>query len=221
MQPARSGDVSFWYADLGGLPSQRPALQGDTTADVCIIGAGYTGLWTAWYPKQQQPDLDVVVVEKRFAGYGASGRNGGWLSGGFAWNHRRYAETGGEAAVRAMVRAMMGTVDEVIRVAEDLGPLPADPIPDLGRQRLGHDLRRVERQPVALRAGQGGGEALCAAQDRCRTDTAVIGGDQPGGKAGDGGALDDAHALALDRSGKAPDELCRLHPRHARDDHAA
>ena len=112
----KQGEVSFWYADIG-LPAQRAPLGGDTTADVCIIGAGYTGLWTAWYLKQAQPDLNILVVEKEFAGFGASGRNGGWLTGGFAWNHARYLPNGGEAGVRAMVAAMNGTVDEVIRVA--------------------------------------------------------------------------------------------------------
>jgi len=120
MQPDRIGDVSFWYADIG-MPMRRAPLPGDAAADVCIVGAGYTGLWTAWYLKAIEPSLRVIVVEKEFAGFGASGRNGGWLSGGFSWNHRRYAETSSEAAVRAMVRAMNGTVDEVIRVAEAQG----------------------------------------------------------------------------------------------------
>lgn len=116
----RIGDVSFWYADIG-LPYPRAALAGDATADVAIIGAGYTGLWTAYYLKQANPGLDVLVIEKDFAGFGASGRNGGWLTGGFAWTHRRYLETSSEPAVRAMVAAMNGTVDEVIRVAEAEG----------------------------------------------------------------------------------------------------
>lgn len=115
--PQKIGDVSFWYADIG-LPAPRPALAGDTSADVCIIGAGYTGLWAAYYLKQAQPDLDVLVVEREFAGFGASGRNGGWLTGGFAWNHERYLSTGSHQGVRAMVAAMGGTVDEVIRVAQ-------------------------------------------------------------------------------------------------------
>jgi glycine/D-amino acid oxidase-like deaminating enzyme len=111
------GGVSFWYDDIGGLPALRPALGGDTNADVCIVGAGYTGLWTAFYLKTLQPNLDVLVVEKDFAGFGASGRNGGWLTGGFAWNHARYLANGGPDGVRAMVQAMNGTVAEVIRVA--------------------------------------------------------------------------------------------------------
>ena len=116
----RIGEVSFWYADIG-LPYRRAALEGDRTADVAIIGAGYTGLWTAYYLKKANPALEVLVIEKDFAGFGASGRNGGWLTGGFAWTHRRYLEGSSEHAVRAMVEAMNGTVDEVIRVAEAEG----------------------------------------------------------------------------------------------------
>lgn len=119
--PARIGDVSFWYADLGGLPDRRAALPGDSTADVCIVGAGYTGLWAAYYLKQANPALDIVIVEKEFAGFGASGRNGGWLTGGFAWTHERYLSAGTPDAVRDMVRAMAGTVDEVIGVAKAEG----------------------------------------------------------------------------------------------------
>ncbi|MDZ4134825.1 MAG: FAD-binding oxidoreductase, partial [Paracoccaceae bacterium] len=119
--PARIGDVSFWYADIGGLPESRAGLAGDTTADVCIIGAGYTGLWAAYYLKLAQPSLDILVVEREFAGFGASGRNGGWLTGGFAWSHEKYLSTGTAEGVRAMVMAMNGTVDEVIRVAEAEG----------------------------------------------------------------------------------------------------
>ena len=118
MAVVATGDVSFWYSDLGGLPAMRPSLDGDASADVCIVGAGYTGLWAAYYLKQLKPSLTVLVLEQEFAGFGASGRNGGWLTGGFAWNHARYRATSSETAVRAMVGAMNGTVDEVIRVAE-------------------------------------------------------------------------------------------------------
>ena len=114
------GDVSFWYADIG-LPQRRAALDGDTTADVAIIGAGYTGLWTAYYLKKAQPALNVLVIEKDFAGFGASGRNGGWLMGTFAWNHDRYAAQTSRAAVLDMVAALATTVDEVIGVAEAEG----------------------------------------------------------------------------------------------------
>jgi glycine/D-amino acid oxidase-like deaminating enzyme len=137
--PDRIGDVSFWYADIG-LPARRPALPGDVQADICIIGAGYTGLWSAWYLKAADPSLRIVVVEKDFAGFGASGRNGGWLSGGFSWNHRRYAQASSEDAVRRMVRAMNGAVDEVISVAEAQG--------------IDADIRRTDELMVAVNPAQ-------------------------------------------------------------------
>lgn len=120
MQPKTVGEISFWYADIG-LPTPRAPLDGDTSADVCIIGAGYTGLWTAYYLKKANPGLNVLVVEAEFAGFGASGRNGGWLTGGFAWNHERYLAASSRQAVRDMVTAMAGTVEEVIRVAQAEG----------------------------------------------------------------------------------------------------
>jgi glycine/D-amino acid oxidase-like deaminating enzyme len=121
MDVKTNGNISFWYADIGGLPQKRSPLPNDRTADVCIIGAGYTGLWTAYYLKKANPSLDIVVVEREFAGFGASGRNGGWLSGGFGWSREKYLKTSTRGAVVDMQRAMAGTVDEVIRVAETEG----------------------------------------------------------------------------------------------------
>lgn len=119
---ARNGDVSFWYSQIGGPPPARDPLPGDRSVDVCIIGAGYTGLWTAYYLKTLQPDLSVAIVEKEFAGFGASGRNGGWLTGGFSWSREKYLQSGGtREGVIAMGKALRGTVDEVIRVAEAEG----------------------------------------------------------------------------------------------------
>lgn len=117
----RNGEVSFWHQDMGGLPEVRPALPGDQSVDVCIVGAGYTGLWTAWYLKQHAPDLSIAIVEREWAGFGASGRNGGWLTGGFAWNRERYARTASRDGVIAMERALLDTVDEIISVAEGQG----------------------------------------------------------------------------------------------------
>ena len=63
-----------------GAPEPRAALDGDVDCDVCIVGGGLTGLWTAFYLKRARPGLRFVVLETEFAGFGASGRNGGWLS---------------------------------------------------------------------------------------------------------------------------------------------
>ncbi|WP_184074187.1 NAD(P)/FAD-dependent oxidoreductase [Nocardiopsis mwathae] len=116
----RNGGVSFWYREPG-LPERRAALPGAADYDVCIVGGGYTGLWCAYYLKRAQPDLRVAVLEREFAGFGASGRNGGWLSAEFAGSRRRLAEAHGKGAVIALQRAMMASVDEVIATAEAEG----------------------------------------------------------------------------------------------------
>ncbi len=121
MDVKTNGDISFWYADMGGVPGYRPPLPGNIDVDVCIVGAGYTGLWTAYYLKTAQPSLSIAVVEKEFAGFGASGRNGGWCSGGFSWSRDKYLASGTRAGVIEFERQLRGTVDEVIRVCEAEG----------------------------------------------------------------------------------------------------
>jgi glycine/D-amino acid oxidase-like deaminating enzyme len=103
---------SWWWTDLGGLPAPRPPLPGDTDADVCVVGAGYTGLWTAYELRRAEPALRVVVLEREVAGYGASGRNGGWLLGELSTGGRLRAAAG-EQAVADLQRAAAETVDEV------------------------------------------------------------------------------------------------------------
>ena len=122
------GDVSFWYADIGLPDSRRPALAGDTSVDVAIIGAGYTGLWAAYYLKKAQPALNVLVIEKEFAGFGASGRNGGWCMGTFAWDHERYAKVTSRATVLDMAAYLRGTVAEILAVCAAEG-IDADILP--------------------------------------------------------------------------------------------
>nr|WP_256938775.1 FAD-binding oxidoreductase [Rhodococcus qingshengii] len=111
-----NGNVSFWYKDTG-LPSQRPPLPGPVTADIAIVGGGLTGLWTAYYLAEARPDLSIVIVEKHFVGFGASGRNGGWLSGEPAGQFRRYSKTHGVQKAKAMQSNMFATIDEVLSVA--------------------------------------------------------------------------------------------------------
>ncbi|WP_428934861.1 NAD(P)/FAD-dependent oxidoreductase [Streptomyces sp. ACT015] len=110
-----NGGISFWFAD-DGLPAVREPLAGDTSADVVVVGGGYTGLWTAYYLKKADPALRITVLEQKFCGYGASGRNGGWLYNGVAGRDRYAALHGHEAAVR-LQKAMNDTVGEVVAVA--------------------------------------------------------------------------------------------------------
>ncbi|MFC8448270.1 FAD-dependent oxidoreductase [Kitasatospora sp. NPDC057223] len=114
-----NGGVSFWYSATG-LPEPRARLDGPAAADVCIVGGGFTGLWTAYYLKKADPGLRVTVLERRFCGFGASGRNGGWLYSGFA-GRGVFARRYGRAAAVGMQRAMNASVDEVIRVAAEEG----------------------------------------------------------------------------------------------------
>ncbi|MFF4060972.1 NAD(P)/FAD-dependent oxidoreductase [Streptomyces sp. NPDC001668] len=116
---AVNGGVSFWYAD-DGFPEAREPLGGDASADVVIVGGGYTGLWTAYYLKKAVPFLRITVLEQKFCGYGASGRNGGWLYNGVAGRDRYAKLHGHEAAVR-LQKAMNDTVDEVVRVVGEEG----------------------------------------------------------------------------------------------------
>ena len=115
----RNGEVSYWWRALGGFPARRPSLPGPTEADVCIVGAGYTGLWTAYYLAGLRPGLRIVVLEAAFAGYGASGRNGGWVTAELPGSRARYARAaGGAAGVAALEAELRSTVDEVGRVCE-------------------------------------------------------------------------------------------------------
>ena len=88
-------------------------LDGDTDADVAIIGAGYTGLWTALYLAEADPTLRVVVLEGEHVGHGASGRNGGWCSALLSTGLTALAGRHGRDAAIAMKRAMIATVDEI------------------------------------------------------------------------------------------------------------
>jgi glycine/D-amino acid oxidase-like deaminating enzyme len=112
----RTGELSFWWRTLGGAAQTRPALEGPAEVDVAIVGAGYTGLWTAYYLKRADPTLQIVVLERELAGYGASGRNGGWVSGFFSGPSRVYERRAGRDRFIALQRAMFATVDEVGRV---------------------------------------------------------------------------------------------------------
>ncbi|MEL4293882.1 FAD-dependent oxidoreductase [Shewanella xiamenensis] len=107
----------FWF-DTEVKLSQRtilPALQHDIAADIAIIGAGYSGLWTAYYLKQYQPNLSVVILEADTIGQGASGRNGGWLMGGFSGDVAYLNQLQGES--RLMAKALIQqTIAEVAAV---------------------------------------------------------------------------------------------------------
>ena len=108
------GDPSWWFAEALAAEGEVPAcppLRGETTADVAIVGGGYTGLWTALALKERRPDLDIVVVEADICGAGASGKNGGKVHG--YWSSLGSMESllgadGALAVARAGARAQDG-----------------------------------------------------------------------------------------------------------------
>ena len=96
-------------------------LARDHEADVVIVGAGFTGLWTAYYLLAENPGISVSIVEKEIAGFGASGRNGGWASSLFPQTDAAIARSCGSEAASNMRAAMNASVDEIGQVASDHG----------------------------------------------------------------------------------------------------
>jgi glycine/D-amino acid oxidase-like deaminating enzyme len=109
--------LSYWLDTVPGPLAPADPLPGDADVDVAIAGAGLTGLWTAYYLATARPDLRVAVCEAQIAGYGASGRNGGWCSALFPASLAKLTRMAGRDAAIAMYRAMQETVDEVGRAA--------------------------------------------------------------------------------------------------------
>jgi glycine/D-amino acid oxidase-like deaminating enzyme len=122
VSPVRYRSLSFWHDTVPGTLTPGEPLPADTEADVVIVGAGFTGLWTAYYLAQNDPDLRVIVCEREIAGFGASGRNGGWCSALFPASLNKLERMAGREGAIGMQRAMQETVDEVgrVAVAEDI-----------------------------------------------------------------------------------------------------
>jgi len=70
---------AYWLDDAAPQRVRRPALSGERTTDLAIIGGGFTGLWTALHAKRRDPDRRVMILEARRVAWAASGRNGGWI----------------------------------------------------------------------------------------------------------------------------------------------
>ena len=109
----------WWSGQPAG--AGRAALTREARVDVAIVGAGYTGLWTAYYLLEADPSLRVLVLESEHVGFGASGRNGGWVSALYPVGARTLARDHGESAARDQYAALRESVDEVGRVAQTEG----------------------------------------------------------------------------------------------------
>ena len=106
---------SLWLDSLAVAPS-RTELDGDLDVDVAIVGAGYTGLWTAYYLARLDPALRIAVLERAHVGFGASGRNGGWAVGELAAGLGRFERLGSRETALRLTRALFDGVDEIGRV---------------------------------------------------------------------------------------------------------
>jgi glycine/D-amino acid oxidase-like deaminating enzyme len=113
--------LSLWLDTVEDDLTPRPALAGDCDVDVAIVGGGFTGLWTAYALLQRDPTLSVLVLERDIAGFGASGRNGGWCSDLFPVTWERLERQCGRAAANAMHRAMVDGVGDVAATLEREG----------------------------------------------------------------------------------------------------
>lgn len=107
----------LWW-DAVDADVTRSQLAASREADVVIVGAGFTGLWTAYYLKEHDPTLSIVVVEARHVGFGASGRNGGWCHAEWPLGIGVLAKDHGRSEAIRHMRSLFATVDEVGRVAE-------------------------------------------------------------------------------------------------------
>ena len=109
--------TSLW--EETGVAVERPALPGDVELDVAVIGAGYTGLWTAYYLAAADPGLRIGVVEAHAVGHGASGRNGGWCSPRMSGLDSMLADPRSRKAAAALQAEMYRTVAEIGKVVAD------------------------------------------------------------------------------------------------------
>ncbi len=109
---------SFWHDTTGDDYNPRARLESDIEADVVIVGAGFTGLWTAYYLNKEKPDLNIAILEAEIAGFGASGRNGGWVCGSLAGHEQWYANPDKLTGAIALQKEMHNTVDEIGRIAQ-------------------------------------------------------------------------------------------------------
>jgi glycine/D-amino acid oxidase-like deaminating enzyme len=108
---------SYWLETCEDDLTPRPSLEGSIDVDIAILGAGYSGLWTAYYLLQGDPSLRIAIVEREIAGFGASGRNGAWCTSGFPTSLGRLAERFGRQPAIETHRAMVDAVNETGAVA--------------------------------------------------------------------------------------------------------
>lgn len=112
----RNGQLSFWMARNDLTPPPTAALDDDLDVDVAIVGAGLSGLWTSWALHQLDPGLSIAVFDSHQLGFGASGRNCGWLSAKPVGLRQVLARTAGRAAVIDVEHALRRSMHDVVDI---------------------------------------------------------------------------------------------------------
>ena len=121
MSSASFRSPSFWLSTLDEPVEPRAPLDADAQFDVAIVGAGYTGLWAAYYLNQREPSCRIAIVEAEVAGFGASGRNGGWCAYYLSGIEALMADPNKRERALALQRAMFDAIDEVGRASTAAG----------------------------------------------------------------------------------------------------
>lgn len=116
-----SRSSNFWLETCGDDMSLRPALSGDVTVDVAILGGGFSGLWTAYHLLRGDPSLEIAIVERAFCGFGASGRNGGWCSPRFPVDVGALVKRVGPQRARDTIGAQKQAVRDIGQLCEEEG----------------------------------------------------------------------------------------------------
>ncbi len=104
---------SLWLDTLDEPIVPRPSLRSDLAVDVAIAGAGFIGLWTAYWLARADPQLRIAVIEAEVAGFGAAGRNAGFVSAGIAGQEQAYLTRGGLEGIRRAERVMIEGIDVI------------------------------------------------------------------------------------------------------------
>lgn len=112
-------NTSLW-ADQAKLGATYPTLDSNIQTEICIVGAGFTGLWTAYWLTELNPKLSITILEANYVGFGASGRNGGWLSALFPSDMDKIAKVSNPESAVALQREMNANVIRCGEVIEKL-----------------------------------------------------------------------------------------------------
>ena len=107
---------SLWQGKQN-ITYRKPISKNDSF-DVVVIGAGFTGLWSAFHLKQFQPNLKIAILEKEYVGFGASGRNGGWASAEYPTSSNRLIKENGLKSYKNLRTAITKSIDEIGEIAK-------------------------------------------------------------------------------------------------------